>query len=112
MMGNTVNFFSNLMQSDTRTEPKVGMKCCEIYYTDRRVCTITAITKNTVTVMRNEVKTLDYYGCKYKILDNLVGKPVVFSKRKNGKYVRKGEAMHNGVGLAINCDRHYVDPHF
>lgn len=91
--------------------PHVGMKCTQNYYTDRRVCTIVAVHGNSITVRDNIVKCIDYWDSKYEVTEDLTGNPKVFTKRKNGRWVRQGDSM-NGLGLTLNSSDHYVDPSF
>lgn len=111
-MYHTNSFVSQIMETaNQEIIPQVGMKCTQNYYTDRYVCTIIEVNKNSITVQENTVKCIDYWDSKYEVTDELIGHPKVFTKRKNGRWVRKGDSM-NGLGLTLNSSRHYIDPTF
>ena len=110
----SVNILSNLMeQGSIHITPLVGMKCVQNYYTDRRVCTIVDISKSgkKIKVQDNKVTTINFWESKYQIHDELEGKIVEFTLRKNGRWVRLGDSQ-NGLGLILNSDNHFIDPTF
>ena len=94
-------------------EPKIGMKCCTIHWTDRYPATVTKIMgKNTIEVTYNKYKILDHYGEIYKISDELLGNSKIFTKRKNGRWVQKCDGMKNGMGLSLDTHNMRIDPSF
>lgn len=110
---NTVSFQSMIMQQNPII-PVVGMPCCEVMYTDRYPYTVTeVISEKKILVKPNEYKTLDYYGEEYEI--GAVAKDTpgeVFTKRRNGRWVRHGSDSHNGPALALNTHAMRIDPSF
>lgn len=96
--------------------PYVGLKCSIRAYTDSYACVITkVITPNKVEVMHLKYDTLDFYGCEYKISDEIDERMgvEVFSKRKNGVWATYGEALkHHPCKLWLNSTHHHIDPCF
>lgn len=94
--------------------PKEGLPCTIIYYSDKRAATVTRIiSEREVEVTYNKVMCNDYYAGDYKILQELEdGLTYVFTKRRNGMWVMKGQNVTHGVKLILHYQRHYIDPHY
>lgn len=95
--------------------PYVGLKCSIKAYTDNYACVITkVITPTQVEVTHLKYDILDFYGCKYKVSDEIIeGTAEVFSKRKNGVWATYGVAMKNyPCKLRLNSTYHHIDPCF
>lgn len=109
---NTVSFQSMIMQQNP-IAPVVGMPCCEILYTDRYPYTVTEVISATeIKVKPNHYTVLDHYGEKYQINGVIEEHPgETYTKRKNGRWVRKGESM-NGTAIALNTHAMRIDPCF
>src|ERR1700739_3923172 len=110
----TVNVMSQIAESVTQArEPFVGMPVTKNYYTDRRAATVIKVSGNSITVKENEVQVIDYYAGEYVVLPNEVtGGEQVFTKRKNGRWVAKGQGMVKGLGITLGIHDHYIDPNF
>jgi hypothetical protein len=92
MNQHTVNVMSQIMESGTHgVEPKIGMPVTLNYYTDHRAATILSVNlkRTRIIVQDNKVECIDYYAGKYKVLPELEGREMVFTKRKNGRWVRE-----------------------
>lgn len=109
---NTVSLQSMIMQQNP-ISPKVGMPCCEIFYTDRYPYTVTeVVSEREIQVKPNEYKVLDFYGEKYEIGRIIEEYPEeTFTKRKNGRWVRRG-LPQDGRALALNTHAMRIDPSF
>ena len=96
--------------------PYVGLKCSIKAYTDSYACVITkVITPNKVEVMHLEYDTINFYGCQYKIYDEVDKgmRTEVYSKRKNGGWYTFGESLKDHpCRLILNSTHHYIDPSF
>ncbi|MGN0929314.1 MAG: hypothetical protein ACI4N3_01600 [Alphaproteobacteria bacterium] len=96
--------------------PYVGLKCSIRYYSDSRACVITkVITPNKVVVMHLKYDTLDYYGCKYKVTDEINERMgvEVFSRRKKGVWATYGTSLKDyPCILWLNSTHHNIDPSF
>lgn len=94
--------------------PEVGMPCTVVYWSDFRAATIVRVeTPNRVVIRFNETKCLDYYAGDYEILPEFdcLGEEV-FTKRRNGRWVKQGHKFKDGVKLHLHYQRHYIDPTF
>jgi len=110
----TINVFSQIQESGTQNVvPIVGMPVTLNYYTDRYAGTITqVINDKTIIIKNNKTETIDYYAGEYKVLPELQGNEQIFTKRKNGRWVRKGDNQSKGLGLSLGIHAHYIDPNF
>jgi len=109
---NTVSLQSMIMQQNPIT-PVVGMKACKVFYTDRYPVTVVEITsKNEIGVKPNNYKVIDHFGEIYEVGEvNESAHLEAYTRRKNGRWVRKGESM-NGVALALDTHNMRIDPSF
>lgn len=113
MNHHTVSVFSQMQESGTQNQtPYVGMPVTLNYYTDRRAATVTEVDGKTIKVRFNKVETIDYYAGEYKVLPEMEGGELIFTKRKNGRWVKQGDSAQKGLGLSLGIHAHYVDPHF
>ena len=103
-----------MQESGTQSqEPYIGMPVTKNYYTDRHAATIVSVNGQSITVRDNEVQVLDYEAGKYAVLPQLLeGSDRVFTKRKNGRWVAKGQPANKGLGLSLGIEDHYIDPTF
>jgi hypothetical protein len=98
-------------------EPKVGMGATLVYWTDRHAATIVAVSASgrEITVQRDKAVRTDKNGLSesqdYTYSPDPEGPTYVATRRKNGRYVLKGEPMR-GTGVAIGHRREYYDPSF
>ena len=94
----------------------MGLKCSIKAYTDSYACVITkVITPNKVEVMHLKCDTIDFYGCRYEVHDE-VNKRMpteVYSKRRNGGWYTDGQRVKDyPCRLILNSTHHYIDPCF
>lgn len=110
----TVNVMSQIAESGTQNRPVYeGQPVTLNYYTDRRAGTITKVlNEKTIQVQMNVVKCMDYYAGQYEVLPELEAGIMVFTRRKNGRWVKDKESLHKGLGLSIGVHDHYIDPSF
>ena len=95
--------------------PYVGLKCSIKAYTDSYACVITkVITPNKVEVTHLKYDTLDFYGCRYEIHDEVnKGQTEVYSRRKNGGWYSFGVNLKDyPCRLILNSTYHYIDMSF
>lgn len=93
--------------------PDVGTPCTMILYTDRRAATVTRIISPCKIAIRlNETKCIDFYASDYEILPEVYGDEEIFTKRRNGVWVKEGHPTKDGVLLALHFQAHYIDPNF
>lgn len=95
--------------------PYVGLKCSIKAYTDSYACVITKIiTPNKVEVTHLKYDTIDFYGCRYKIHDEVnKGQTEVYSRRRNGGWYSFGVNLKDyPCRLILNSTHHYIDMSF
>lgn len=95
--------------------PEVGMGATENLWSDHRAKTIVSVVNaNTIVVAENKTKCTDYYAGEYEILDELdTRRTEVFTRRKSGRWVMKGQPDNWGsVSLTLGVRCHYIDPSF
>jgi hypothetical protein len=102
-------------------EPAPGVPCTILSYTDRSPAVITRVSPSKATIWIKE--------CSYKAAEGVsnaysedqqwvVGEPyphwdeVCYTRRRNGKYYRKGWSMRSSTGLLIGVAMVYYDPSF
>lgn len=89
-----------------------GMPATAVYWTDRRAAQVTkVINQKTIEVQFCEVKCLDYYAGEYEIGDPC-GHGMIYTLRKNGRWIKRGSSMTSGQQVTLGVASHYVDPHF
>lgn len=93
--------------------PEVGTPCTMILYTDRRAATVTRIISPCKIAIRlNETQCIDFYASEYEILPEVYGDEEIFTKRRNGVWVKESQPTKDGVLLALHFQTHYIDPNF
>ena len=93
--------------------PRKGLPCTVCFFTDRRAATVTEVVDSRKVVVRyNKVKCIEYYAGDYKILPETEGANIIFTKRRNGKWIMEGNSTKDGVSLQLHYQDHYIDPHF
>lgn len=111
----TVSLTNALMAASAQPKPEPGMGATIVMYTDLHACTIIDVTKMAVTIMEDIATRTDANGMSesqdYSYAFNVKAKPQVFTRRKTGRYVRRGERV-NGTHLVIGTRDHYIDPSF
>ena len=106
----------NLIMANVKPAvPEVGMGATEIGYTDRHAGTIVGVSKNKVAWARDiatpkHVPPTEAQEWAYARDPN--AKPWIYTKRKNGAYVRQGQPMRGGSRLLIGVRDEYYDYSF
>ena len=110
------NSLSNLILGNARQPaPAVGMGCTILHWTDRNAATIVKVENGgrTLYVQRDRAIRTDTNGMsecqEYRYLGNPDGAITVFTRRKGGEYVEKGQPFGTGYRLAIGTRREYHD---
>lgn len=106
---------NRIMETIKPATPVVGMGATILYYSDRRAATIVEVSKNkkTVVVQRDYAQRTDNFGMTdsgqcYAYSPNPYTEKQTFTLRKNGTYVRQGDALRNGAILRIGeRDEHH-----
>lgn len=93
---------------------KVGTKGTVHLYSDHLAVTVTeVISAKQVRVSFNKTICKDYYAGDYEILNDLEGNvSILFTLRKNGQWIKKGQGVKHGVRLTLGNQYHYIDPGF
>ncbi len=99
--------------------PEIGMGATSGYGADCYPHTIIAISKSgkEITVQADLhhpiAEGFDYYSNqKYTYTPDPNGSTRVYTLRKNGRWILKGESLKNGGRLGIGHRRYYQDPSF
>lgn len=112
-----LNVFSDaIAEARKNLIPYVGLKCSIKAYTDSYACVITkVISPSKVEVMHLKYDIEDFYGCKYKVHDEInkgMGTEV-YSRRKNGGWYTYGVNLKDyPCRLNLNSIYHHIDPCF
>ncbi len=108
---------------EEKIEPEVGMGATIIYWSDREPATITEVSKDfkKVWIVQDDAKRTDSNGASEDQRYEYTSKPrfteegedtaILYTLRKNGRYVRKGDTM-NGNSILIGRRRKYHDYSF
>lgn len=116
MVGSMVNY---LMRTSEQPEPVVGMGATIVMWSDRRAVTVIGVTRDhgydTVRVQFDKVTRTDTNGMSeaqsYSYEPDPDGAIRVYTLRKNGRWVRRGETM-SGETLLIGHREEYYDYSF
>ena len=98
--------------------PKVGDAATITLWSDRHAATITRVNKSgrLIWVQHDKVRRTDRNGQSesqsYEYERDPNGRIDIFTLRKNGRWVQRGEGLHNGTGLLIGHREEYRDPCF
>lgn len=96
-------------------EPEVGGGATLIFWSDRHAATVTEISPSghIVKVQADKVRFgPDGYAAEEDIERDPEGSVYVFTRRKNGGYVLKGDTGRSGVRAVFGTRRPYYDPSF
>lgn len=105
----------NLVEGNSaQPEPEVGMGATVLGWTDRYAATVVEVPNaRTVVVQLDHAKRTDDNGVSeaqsYEYSANPTGRQETYTKRKNGRWVRKGEPLKEGTRLALGFRNHYHD---
>lgn len=114
------SFNNRVMESGSAAvAPVVGMGVTVILYSDRHAATITEVVGNakheprTVTVQYDNAIRTDSYGMSdsqdYRYEADLNGRVEVYTLRRNGRWVRRGEGSKSGTSIALDVRDHHHD---
>mgnify|MGYP001567304673 CR=1 FL=1 len=98
--------------------PLVGMGATILFWTDRKAATIVAVSADgkRVSVQEDRATRTDKNGMSeaqaYAYEPNLEATILVFTLRKNGRYIQQGAAMTSGLCLGIGFRDAYHDYSF
>jgi hypothetical protein len=98
--------------------PVVGMPATEHVGSDSYPCTVIDVSRNgkKVKVQRNPFKAApgsDYFTNQKWVIDpEPSGETIVFTLRKNGRWIMQGGAINCGCSLGLGFRRASQDPHF
>lgn len=102
-------------QQKKQALPEVGKGATICYLSDRHAATIIKVSANgkEVTIRQDHARRTDSNGMseiqEYEYTPNENGPESIFTLRKNGRYVKLGESMNNGLGIKIGVRREYHD---
>jgi hypothetical protein len=108
----------NTDTNDTPRTPQVGDPATESGWTDRNPATVSYVSPSgkTVRAQRDNWKVVagnEYDGsAQYEYQRDPDAYESVYTMRKNGRFVHKGESMRHGRKLFVGHRRRYYDPHF
>jgi hypothetical protein len=110
--GSLINAISG---SNPELLPEVGQGATVLYWTDRRAATVIEVSPNgkTITVQFDRATSDGPFGSQdweYEADPN--GATRVFTKRKNGQWVLKGDPLKGGQRLGLGYRNHYYDYSF
>ena len=113
----TNSLVNNIYANSRYPKPEVGMGATELLWTDRHACTITSIINDkTIEVQRDKAIRTDSNGMsesqEYRYEPNPDAKKTIVTLRKNGRWVKKGDKMHNGTSFAIGARNEHYDYSF
>ena len=113
---------NELLASPKHPDPEVGMGASILYHSDRHAATIVAVDRSTrgnvtgVWVQRDETTVVSGSphdgSAKYHYRPSPENPRVLFTLRKNGRYVAKGESARDGTALSIGVRSEYWNPSF
>lgn len=96
--------------------PQIGMGATMFFGSDRRAATIIEVIDDKTIIVVPDIAKLTGGS----VLDENQqyqfergnGMGQVFTKRKNGRWIKSGQRMNNGTHLAVGHRSHYWDPCF
>lgn len=110
----TGSLVNHVMSSSSQPQPAVGMGCTMLGWTDRRAGTIidVSLTGATIRVQRDKATRTDNNGMSesqtYTFERDENAGVSVYTRRKNGRYVLKGDSI-KGAWLQIGVRNEYYD---
>ncbi len=107
---------NRLMENAKSPEPTVGMGATECMYSDRHACTIVEVrSPTTIVVQRDKAKRIDNNGMSesqtYEFTPNPEAPKVVVTKRRNGRWVAKGNKQSSPGFMLGERDEYYDFSH-
>jgi hypothetical protein len=98
--------------------PEVGMGATELFWTDRHAATVIEVSASgkSIKVQSDKAIRTDNQGMSdaqsYRYEPNPNGAISVYTLRKNGQWVLKGDPLRGGQRLGLGYRRHYHDYSF
>ena len=112
-IGQGGNLMNRLGEAAKQPQPKIGMGATIMGYTDRTAATVVRVGSNRITVREDLAIRTDKNGQsdaqEYRYERNPHGSEYEFSRRANGSWVKVGDAMRNGLCIALGYREHYFD---
>ena len=110
----TGNIISNIMANSQSPVPVVGMGCTELWFSDRKACTIVEVVSPKRIVVQRDIATrIDSNGMcdqqEYSYQPNPEATKIIVTRRKNGRWVRMGDCSECGRAYALNVRREFYD---
>lgn len=107
----------SLYSRTTVDKPEVGMGATIVLYSDTHAATICEIINSkTVAVKRDKAKVIhgDVFSAdiKYEYERNESAQPTIFTMRKGGVWISKGDSIRHGLKLMLGVRQEYYDPSF
>lgn len=117
------NSFVNLIQGNASSpEPQLGMGATLLGYTDRHPATIVSVLRNekgkvvAVEIQQDNFKRTDSNGMSemqsYEFWPDPTAPRVIYTLRKNGRFVLRHTGMNDGERLLIGTRQKYHDYSF
>jgi phage gp45-like len=117
-MGQYGSLQNLMMSGNTATTPEVGMGATILLYTDRHAATVVKVSASgkEVTVQRDKATRRDGNGMSdaqsYDFTPDPTAAEEVYTLRKNGAWVRKGQSLSSGTKLRLGSRSEYYDYSF
>lgn len=114
-LGTDTNSFTNYMLSGTKGQPtpEVGMGATVLCWSDRHAYTIVEVSAKRIGVQRDNASRVDggrmSESQQYEYTPNLNATVEYFTLRKNGAWIKEGNAMKGGTQIRIGDRREYYD---
>ena len=104
---------NRIFEQSRSPEPEEGMGATEYMYSDRHAYTIVkVISDKEIVVKQDNAKRTDKNGMSesqsYDYTPNTEAAPVILTKRKNGRWIRRGDPMRAG-GFVLDVRDEYYD---
>lgn len=109
--GSLINFIEG---TGDQPVPKVGMGVTILGWTDRYAATVVEVfTDKKIAVQYDHAKRTDSHGMSdaqtYEYSPNTEAQIEIYTRRKNGAWVRQYESMKDGSRVALGYRDHYHD---
>ena len=114
----TGSLFNHIMTTSVQPAIVLYQGATVLHWTDRSAGTIIQISENAKELIwqKDIAKRSDNNGMSesqtYEYTRNENGEIIVFTLRKNGRWIRKGQTMRNGTVLSIGHRSEYYDYSF
>lgn len=107
------NIMNRVHESIQSAAPKIGDGATIFFFSDRHAATVITVEGNAITVQYDKVTRMDKNGQSetqdWRCEPDADGKTEVYTLRKNGQYVKQGDAIKNGTVVRFGERDHYYD---